>query len=157
MIGADPTLTGAFTWLKWEKDLESAGKLRLRSILRNPIDVTWEEEGQRPERSLDPLEIHELRFAGQSWQDKIRDLRAKLEEMEKDAVVITGLDEVAWLFNLRGKDIPYTPVFRGYAVVDRDNVILYISPEKQTQNVLQHLNARVRRIIVYRVWRKNYK
>lgn len=60
-----------------------------------------------------------------------------------DAMVITALDEIAWLFNLRGNDIPYTPVFRAYSVVDANKTILYIPPEKHTMNVKRHLLSQV--------------
>ena len=58
-------------------------------------------------------------------------------------MVVTALDEVAWLFNMRGNDIPYTPVFRAYAVVDKKKVILYLPPEKQGFHVKQHLASQV--------------
>ncbi len=133
-VGADPTLVGAFTWLEWEKALEKHD-LRLTSLLRNPIDDAWDDEGGRPQRPTEPLEIRDIKHSGKTWEEKIEELRFKLEEMEKDAMIVTGLDEVAWLFNMRGSDIPYSPVFRGYAIVDKFNVILYISPEKQTEEV----------------------
>ena len=78
---------------------------------------------------------------GESWEDKVERTREKLREMDIDAIVVTALDEVAWLFNLRGRDIPYTPVFRGYAVLDMKKVILYIPPEKQTLTVKNHLRS----------------
>ena len=57
-----------------------------------------------------------------------------------DAMVITALDEIGWLFNLRGNDIPFTPFFRAYAVIDMEKVILYLPLEKHTQHVKDHLN-----------------
>ena len=49
---------------------------------------------------------------GLSWQEKVDKLRTELMENQFDSMVITALDEIAWLFNLRGNDVPYTPVFR---------------------------------------------
>ena len=66
-----------------------------------------------------------------------------MSDMEIDAMVVTALDEVAWLLNLRGNDIPYTPVFRAYAVLDANKLILYLPPEKQTVTVKQHLKSEV--------------
>lgn len=82
-----------------------------------------------------------LLWVGKSWQDKIADLRSDLFKKGHDAMILTGLDEIAWLFNLRGADIPYTPVFRGYAVVSIDRIYLYIPVERQTRKVRDHLNA----------------
>ena len=80
---------------------------------------------------------------GLPWEQKIFNLREALVQMKVDAMVVTALDEVAWLFNMRGNDIPYTPVFRAYAVVDKKKVILYLPPEKQGFHVKQHLASQV--------------
>ena len=58
-------------------------------------------------------------------------------------MVVTSLDEIGWLFNLRGNDIPYNPFFVSYAVVEMDKATLYIPPEKQLQNVKIHLKSEV--------------
>ena len=70
-------------------------------------------------------------------------MREALGKMKVDAMVVTALDEVAWLFNMRGNDIPYTPVFRAYAVVDEKKAILYLPPEKQAFHVKEHLRSQV--------------
>ena len=63
---------------------------------------------------MTPLFIvkHSNFLIGLSWQEKIDKLRTELMENQFDSMVITALDEIAWLFNLRGNDVPYTPVFR---------------------------------------------
>ena len=65
-------------------------------------------------------------------------------------MIVTALDEVAWLFNLRGNDIPYTPVFRAYAIVDDKKAILYLPPEKHSFNVKEHLRSQVGYLIQYK-------
>jgi len=57
--------------------------------------------------------------------------------------VVTMLDEVVWLFNLRGADIEFNPVFFGYAVVAADSVILFLDPAQVSQEVLSHLGQDV--------------
>ena len=89
------------------------------------------------------MEIITVKFAGRSWESKIASLRRSLTDAGHDATVLTALDEIAWLFNLRGKDIPLNPVFRAYAIVSEDKAILYLEPGKQTQDVKDHLNAEV--------------
>lgn len=56
-----------------------------------------------------------------------------------DMIVISSLDEVAWLLNLRGGDIPYTPVFRGYVIVGFTWATLYLPSEKITPGIRSHL------------------
>ena len=73
------------------------------------------------------------------------ELKDYLERKGYDAMVVTALDEIGWLFNLRGNDIPYNPFFRAYVVIDFSKVILYLPPEKQTQNVKDHLGTEVRK------------
>ena len=57
------------------------------------------------------------RYAGQSWQEKVRDLHQDLTELGAGGMVVTALDEIAWLFNIRGEAIPYSPVVKAYAVI----------------------------------------
>ena len=56
--------------------------------------------------------IHYNTKLGLSWQEKIGKVRKELSKDQFDATVVTALDEIAWLFNLRGNDVPYNPVFR---------------------------------------------
>ena len=64
-IGADPSLTGALTWLEWKQQLEIFN-LTLISMIKNPIDEVWLDQ---PSRSKDPLEIHDLEFAGKNLKN----------------------------------------------------------------------------------------
>ena len=59
-IGADPSLTGALTWLEWEEYFQKQN-MTLVTLIKNPIDEIWMDQ---PERSKDPLMVHEVKFAG---------------------------------------------------------------------------------------------
>lgn len=80
-------------------------------------------------------------FAGQSWQDKLKLLREDMNNSGVGALVLTALDEIAWTFNLRGNDVPFTPVFRSYAVLKLNEALLYAPMEKITEDVRAHLNS----------------
>jgi Xaa-Pro aminopeptidase len=67
-------------------------------------------------------------------------LRKELDKKKSAAMVISMLDEIAWLFNLRGSDIPYNPVFFSYAVVTPDDVTLYVDESKLGDEIKEHLN-----------------
>lgn len=59
-----------------------------------------------------------------------------------DAMVVTSLDEIAWLLNIRGRDIPYSPFLRSYLIFDMDNVFLYVNSRQLEKNdVLSYLHA----------------
>lgn len=65
-IGADPTLTGALTWLEWKKFFENQEKdLKLQETIVNPIDEVWMDQPSRP---TDELEIHDVEFAGNDFR-----------------------------------------------------------------------------------------
>ena len=78
---------------------------------------------------------------GESWQDKLHRVREELANSGIDAMVVSALDEVAWLFNLRGEDFPTVPMFYSYAIVTRNQTVIYIAPERQTMEVKTHLNT----------------
>ena len=71
-------------------------------------------------------------------------LRRSLRESGHDATVLTALDEIAWLFNMRGSDIPFNPVFKAYAVISEDQMVLYLDDQKQTSEIEDHLKSEVR-------------
>ena len=83
-------------------------------------------------------------------------MRKELQLKSFDAMVITALDEIGWLFNLRGNDIPFTPFFRAYAIIDMEKVILYLPLEKHTQHVKEYLNN-VSDRISNMIWREGLK
>jgi Xaa-Pro aminopeptidase len=69
-------------------------------------------------------------MAGKRWEDKVSDIRQDLTKAGADIIVIPTLDEIAWLLNLRGHDLPYTPIFRSYLIMDHEQVILFVDPRK---------------------------
>ncbi|XP_042203854.1 uncharacterized protein LOC121853643 isoform X2 [Homarus americanus] len=138
-VGADPRLLGSNTWIAYAEDLAKS-EIKLEAEERNLVDLVWPAE-ERPPHSQDPIFIHELKFAGKKWEDKVADVRAEMLKEGADLLVVTALDEVAWLLNLRGNDIPYNPVFRSYLILGRDDLQLYIPKEKITPAVDHHLHV----------------
>ncbi|KAK7068099.1 Xaa-Pro aminopeptidase 2 [Halocaridina rubra] len=139
VVGADPKLIGTDEWKKWDKKLSDAN-ITLRAEETNLVDLVWP-EGERPPHSTDPIFIHELQFAGKKWEKKVEEAREEMENKEADMMVLTALDEIAWLLNLRGNDIPNTPVFRSYVFIGRNSVELFIPKGKITPAVDNHLNV----------------
>ena len=75
------------------------------------------------------------------WQDKVGAVRNELITQKVDAVVLTALDEIAWLLNLRGNDLPYSPLVESYVFLSLDRIVLFIRPEKVTGAIREHLNS----------------
>jgi Xaa-Pro aminopeptidase len=80
---------------------------------------------------------------GKSVQDKLKELRAHIQDKNAFGTVVSALDEIAWLFNLRGSDIECNPVFFSYAIVSDKDAILYLDLDKVTDDVKTHLGSSV--------------
>lgn len=83
------------------------------------------------------------KYSGRKFQSKIEELRKDLDKKKAAGVIISMLDEVAWLFNLRGSDIPYNPVFFSYAAVTSTTSKIYVDLDKVTTEVKNHLGPDV--------------
>jgi Xaa-Pro aminopeptidase len=82
----------------------------------------------RPEPSKGMISIHDIKYAGKDVKSKIENIRNKLKDDEK--LVLTALDEIAWLLNIRGTDIKYCPVVKSYCIVSKQDVTLYVDNKK---------------------------
>lgn len=108
-----------------------------KAVDTNPIDSIWSDQ---PARSPAPLAVHPVEYAGKSAEDKRADVAAWLKEQGQDAVIVSALDSVAWLLNVRGADVTHTPVALSYALVrDDGSTDLFVAPEKLTDDVRAHL------------------
>ncbi|KAF0306379.1 Xaa-Pro aminopeptidase ApepP [Amphibalanus amphitrite] len=137
-VGADPRLLAAKDWLYIDSQLRAEG-MQMKLAYENLIDLIWTEG--RPPLSDEPIVVHNLTYAGKTWESKVEEVRDYMREEKVEVLLVSALDEVAWLFNLRGNDIPHTPVFKAYAVIDSDSVHLWVDPDKLTDEVRQHLRA----------------
>jgi Xaa-Pro aminopeptidase len=105
----------------------------------NPVDLAWGSD--RPQRSHDALFIHTIKYAGEAYQDKLNKVHKYLFEKKYFGVIVSALDEIAWLFNLRGSDVDCSPVFYAYALITQTEATLYVQQEKLTEAVHQHLQG----------------
>ena len=89
----------------------------------------------------DDLLIHDIALTGESASDKIARMRAELKEEGSEAMLITALDEIAWLTNLRGSDIPFNPVFYCYIYLEQDNGYLFIDDQRLSQQTIEYIHS----------------
>jgi Xaa-Pro aminopeptidase len=140
-IGHDPWLHTR-GWASGTATLLQSKDAELVAVAANPIDAVW---ADRPAPSPAPIEVHEDQFAGRSHAEKRADAATWLQGKAADAVVIAALDSIAWLLNIRGKDVARTPVALAFAIVHADaSVDLFTAPEKLTAPVRAHLGTDVR-------------
>ncbi|XP_056168400.1 aminopeptidase P2-like isoform X4 [Syzygium oleosum] len=102
----------------------------------NLVDEVWKE---RPKSPTKPVRIHDLKFAGLDVASKLSFLRAEFVDAGASAIIISMLDEVAWLLNLRGNDVPHSPVVYAYLLVKTDTAELFVDSSKITPEVMDHL------------------
>lgn len=74
---------------------------------------------------LNEVMDHPVTFSGKAREEKIEELRTFMKSHHMDHYVVSALDEIAWLLNLRGSDIPYNPVFYSYVIVSDNKIILF--------------------------------
>lgn len=103
----------------------------------NLIDSVW--GTSKPARPNEKVIVLEQKYSGKKFEDKLGDLRKELDKKKSAGMVVSMLDEIAWLFNLRGSDIPYNPVFFSYAVVTQEHATLYVDDSKLGDEVKKHL------------------
>lgn len=93
----------------------------------------------RPARPMNPAFVHDEALAGEDVDSKVSRVVDALDAAAADGLLITALDEIAWLLNLRGSDVDYTPVVIAFAYVSEDERVLFIDSEKVTSEVKDHL------------------
>lgn len=125
-LGCDPRLLSEERAESLEEALAEVGA-QLRLIDENLVDLVWSEQ---PDFPTEPAELLPRRFSGRTTSMKLRDIRGAMRERGADLLVVTSLDAVAWLFNLRGGDVPYNPVVIAYALVTQKGAALFVPPGK---------------------------
>lgn len=139
-IGYDAWLHGQ-RWAAQAATALEGRQAALVAVARNPVDAVWTD---RPAPSPAPAEVHPLNRAGQASEDKRTAVATWLGERQVDAVVISALDSIAWLLNLRGTDVERTPVALSFVLAHADGTAeLFIAPEKVTPELRQHLGNAV--------------
>ena len=102
------------------------------------VDLVW---ADRPALSCEPVWELDVKYAGLTRAEKLKMVRGKMAELGADVFVIPALDEVAWLLNLRGGDVLYTPVFLSYLLLERDQATLCVQKEAVSAEIEASLRA----------------
>jgi len=117
--------------------MEEAEKAALQLCIGgDPADELWK---NRPGIPANPIEIHPIEYAGETCQSKITRLREALKQAGAEGTVVSQLDEIAWLLNLRGTDVHCNPVFVAYVLLTQNEVTLFTNPKKITPEVASYL------------------
>ena len=113
----------------------------LVALDENPIDAVWAE---RPAPPLARIVIQPEEFAGESTQEKLHRVQASLAKANMDGLVVSDPHGAAWVFNIRGADVPHTPIALCYALIPaRGPATLFVDPAKIDDAVRHALPAQV--------------
>lgn len=105
---------------------------------RDLLNEIW---SNRPELSKEKIFIHDTKYCGRCTSEKLQEVRDEMKKLEGESYVIASLDDIAWLFNIRGNDIAYNPVALAYALISDKKAVLYINEEKVTNDDKRTLEA----------------
>ncbi|MGH6994608.1 MAG: aminopeptidase P family protein [Stellaceae bacterium] len=140
-LGYDPWLLTPGEVERYRTACARAGS-KLAPLAGNPVDVIWQD---RPAPPMAPVVPHPLEFAGKNSDDKRRELAQRLASDKLDAAVLTAPDSIAWLLNIRGGDVEYSPLPLSFAVLHADaSVDLFIDRRKLSPELMRHLGNQVR-------------
>jgi Xaa-Pro aminopeptidase len=131
-LGYDPWLHTVESAERLAKACAAAGA-SLVPVEPDLFDAIWPD---RPAPPLGPVRLHDVRFAGETATDKLGRISGEIEKLKADALVISDPHAVAWTFNIRGADVPHTPLPLAFAIVPRaGRPTLYVDGRKLANDV----------------------
>lgn len=138
-IGYDPWLHSATALEQWRTALPKAEFVALAD---NPVDALWED---RPAPTLAPVVPHDVIYAGESSADKRQKLAEGLQKQQAQAVILTDPASTAWLLNIRGGDVPHTPLPLSFTILRADGTAdWFVDSRKAKPELTAHLGNAVR-------------
>lgn len=136
-VGLDGMVNATEDVEKLISDLRRQGGITVRTNF-DPLEWIWHD---RPKIPDDKVTIQPLEYAGETAGVKIERVRRALRSLHADGMLVSALDDVAWILNLRGTDVHCNPVFVAYLLISSRDVTLYCNPEKLTPEVLAYLRG----------------
>lgn len=124
-VAVNPEMYSVNGYRELKATLEEGGLALVSMDLISPL---WTEG--RPAIPTSLLYEYEEKYTGESVESKLARVRKALEERHCQALVISALDEIGWLLNIRGKDVDYTPCLISYVVVEMDKCTIFVAPNK---------------------------
>ncbi|WP_063660158.1 aminopeptidase P family protein [Aliivibrio fischeri] len=139
-VAIDPRMHTA-QWLKTaSKNVE--GVVTLEAIATNPIDELWLD---RPEVKVSDARLMSLEFVGKSSEDKRKEIAKEVSKKKADAALLTQLDSICWLLNIRGLDVSRLPVLLSHAIIHADeSVDFFLDPSRLPAEFNAHVGQGVR-------------
>lgn len=138
-LGVDPKIVTPAGARALEQATAEAGA-RVVFTDENLVDLVWTD---RPALSAGPVVAHSKKYSGEDTRSKLRRLRAEMKQRGAEAHPINALDAIAWLYNIRGRDVEYNPVVISYALVTMKEATLFVDSAKVSPEVRRALGPDV--------------
>ena len=135
-VGIDGKMFSAEEVEHLQKELKKSG-IRIKSIA-DPMQLLWTD---RPAMPLAPAFVYDTKYAGMSFTEKLPAVRQAMEAAGADSLLLSALDEIAWLLNIRGNDVNCNPVVVSYLLIEKDKVNYFVQPQKVTPELAEYFSA----------------
>ena len=149
VVGLDGNVNSFAEVAAMEQELATKGNITVRTDA-DPMAELWTDRPVIPDNMVS---LHPLEYSGESTSSKVSRVRKHLLDCGADGLLVTALDEIAWVLNLRGSDVHCNPVFVSYLLISPENITLYINNVKLPDDVKaylmsEHIDVRVYESVV---------
>ncbi|EEE66177.1 aminopeptidase P1 [Oryza sativa Japonica Group] len=135
VIGINPWCISVDTAQRYEHAFSKKHQT-LFQLSSDLVDEIWKD---RPPVNALPVFVQPVEYAGCSVTEKLKELREKLQHEKARGIIIAALDEVAWLYNIRGNDVHYSPVVHSYSIVTLHSAFFYVDKRKVSVEVQNYM------------------
>ena len=135
VVGLDGNVNSFAEVAAMEQELATKGNITVRTDA-DPMAELWTDRPVIPDNMVS---LHPLEYSGESTSSKVSRVRKHLLDCSADGLLVTALDEIAWVLNLRGSDVHCNPVFVSYLLISPENITLYINNVKLPDDVKAYL------------------
>lgn len=136
-VAVDPKVMSMSQRRQWSATLARV-QGDLTAVSENWVDAIWHNQ---PGLTVNSLRVLDVKYTGYTAEEKLERVRIAMKAAGADALVVSQLDEVAWLFNVRGTDVPFNPVLIAYAIVTMDAAHLFVHLNCVAQTDLAYFAA----------------
>lgn len=144
-VGVDGMCNNVSSVKDLVRDLRRQGGITVRTNF-DPLDEIWKDRPSIPENKI---EVHPMKYAGETTLSKIGRVRAALRDKGADGMLVSALDDIAWVLNLRGSDVHCNPVFVAYLLLSTHEATLFVDKVKLTPEVESYLQSQDVKVAAY--------
>lgn len=135
-VGIDGKMFSADEVQHLQRELRQSG-IYVKSIA-DPMQLLWSD---RPAMPLAPAFVYDTKYAGKSFTEKLSAVRKEMKAAGAESLLLSALDEIAWLLNIRGSDVHCNPVVVSYLLIERYEIHCFIQPQKVTAELASYFKA----------------